>query len=251
MAFRNNQGTVVGFDIELAHMLANNMDVQLEIVRLDWENVPEWLTSGRIDMLVGGIAATPDRALEFAFSKPYGKHSLAFLVEDHRRNEFTSEARLLARPSLRIGLAKAHYFKRPLEQWLPNAEVVVIDSPRPFLRGEMDDLDAMVYAAERGSAWTLIYPDYTVAVPGGVNAQVPIAFGVPRGQEEFVSFLNSWLDLRITLGTTDRLFDYWILGHELNEVEPRWSVIRNVFGWGMDTEESDSAAAKPRPVSED
>ncbi|MGI9265323.1 MAG: cation:dicarboxylate symporter family transporter, partial [Gammaproteobacteria bacterium] len=166
MAFRNNQGKVVGFDIELAHMLANNMEVQLEIVRSEWEDVAEWLASGRIDVLVGGIGATPDRALEFAFSRPYGEHSLAFIVEDHRRNEFTNQAKLLARPSLKIGLAKARYFKRPLELWLPNAEVVVIDSPRPFLRGEVDDIDAMVYAAERGAAWTLIYPDYTVAVPG-------------------------------------------------------------------------------------
>ncbi|MGI9265402.1 MAG: hypothetical protein ACR2QU_10750, partial [Gammaproteobacteria bacterium] len=64
-------------------------------------------------------------------------------------------------------------------------------------------------------------------------------------------FLNSWLDLRIALGTTDRLFDYWILGHELNEVEPRWSVIRNVFGWGMDTEGSETSAVKSRAISDD
>ncbi len=240
MAFRNNQSEVVGYDIELAHMLARNMEVTLEIVRLDWDDVPAWLNDGRIDVLVGGIAVTPDRALEFAFTMPYGEHSLAFLVEDHRRNEFASLEKLRARPSLRIGLAQARYFKGPLERWLPNAEVVLMDSPRPFLRGELDDMDGMVYAAERGSAWTLIYPDYTVAVPRGSHAKVPIAFGVPKGQEEFIGFLNSWLNLKIKLGTTGRLYDHWILGKDLQRAEPRWSVIRDVFGWGVEKQEIES-----------
>jgi ABC-type amino acid transport substrate-binding protein len=105
----------------------------------------------------------------------------------------------------------------------------------------MDDMDGMVYAAERGSAWTLIYPEYAVAVPRGSNSKVPIAFGVPKGQEEFVGFLNSWLNLKIKLGTTGRLYDHWILGKDLQRTEPRWSVIRNVFGWGVEKEETESA----------
>jgi hypothetical protein len=42
-------------------------------------------------------------------------------------------------------------------------------------------------------------------------------------------------------------YDYWIMGIGAEETEPRWSVIRNVLGWGVDEEEKQkkpSAEAK-------
>jgi Na+/H+-dicarboxylate symporter len=238
MAFRNNAGQVVGFDVELAHLLAADIGVQLELVRLEWPDVPEWLRTGRIDMLAGGIVVTPDRALEYAFTRPYGEHTMGLIVLDHRRNEFSSTEKIEAREDLVIGLPGAPYFRNAIQQWLPDAQVVVMESPRPFLRGEMEQVDAIIFSAERGSAWTLIYPDFTVAVPRGIRATVPIAFGIPREQEVFRDFLNNWLTLKIKLRITDDLFDHWILGKDLEAEEPRWSVIRNVFGWGMDDEET-------------
>ena len=42
---------------------------------------------------------------------------------------------------------------------------MLLNSLREFFGAKRDDLDALVYSAEAGSAWTLIYPAYTVAVP--------------------------------------------------------------------------------------
>ena len=47
---------------------------------------------------------------------------------------------------------------------LPNAEIVTVTSPRPFFRGELD-VDALLLSAEEAAAWTLVYPEYSVAVP--------------------------------------------------------------------------------------
>jgi len=35
--------------------------------------------------------------------------------------------------------------------------LVLLNSPREFFDGKRDDLDAAVYSAEAGSAWTLIW----------------------------------------------------------------------------------------------
>jgi ABC-type amino acid transport substrate-binding protein len=54
---------------------------------------------------------------------------------------------------------------------------------------------------------------------------------VPIGEPEWRDVLNSWVTLKRTDGTVQKLYDYWILGKDAESHEPRWSVIRNVLHW--------------------
>jgi ABC-type amino acid transport substrate-binding protein len=89
----------------------------------------------------------------------------------------------------------------------------------------------VVFSAEAGSAWTLVYPEYSIAVPLPDPILVPLAYPVPSGEGEMVRFLNTWIDLKKKDKTIKALYDYWILGEAAEEKEPRWSIIRNVLGW--------------------
>jgi len=109
--------------------------------------------------------------------------------------------------------------------------VVVLDSPAEFFTRKEDDLDAFVYSAEAGSAWTLIYPAYSVAVPHPDVRAVPLAYAVARGDSELVDFVNTWIELKKKDQTIEGLYNYWILGKNPAAREPRWSVIRNVLHW--------------------
>ncbi len=109
--------------------------------------------------------------------------------------------------------------------------MVPLATPREFFRGRGKKLDALVHGAEAGSAWTLIYPQYTVAVPLPKPVKVPMAYAMPRGEHDMVKFVNTWLELKKKDKTLERLFDYWILGSGAEKKEPRWSVIRNILHW--------------------
>ena len=100
----------------------------------------------------------------------------------------------------------------------------------PYLRADLGDLDAILYTAERGSAWSLLYPAYTVAVPRPI-VRVPIAIPVADGDPALVELLNTWLTVKKEDRTIRRLYDYWVLGREEKPREKRWSVIRDVLGW--------------------
>ena len=106
-----------------------------------------------------------------------------------------------------------------------------MNSPREFFTREEDDLDALVYSAEAGSAWSLIYPAYTVAIPQPDVLGVPLAYAMARGDRELADFMNRWIDLKRKDRTIAALYDYWILGRNAVAQEPRWSVIRNVLHW--------------------
>ncbi len=229
-AFQNAAGQLVGFDIELMHHLARDLGVRLEFVKVEVADVAPLLASGAIDLSTG-LAITPERMEELTFSAPYLDQTLAFIVEDHRRADFGSRAALKGQTSLRLAVLRSPYYVQKIRSYLPQAEIVAIDSPRPFLQGEMEGVDALVYTAEAGSAWSLVYPRFTVAVPQPDVLRVPVAFPVAPGDGEMTRFLNRWIELKERDGTKDRLFDYWIRGLTEEKRSRRWSVIRDVLGW--------------------
>jgi ABC-type amino acid transport substrate-binding protein len=250
MAFRNNRGEVVGFDIEMAHLMAGDLGVTLEIVRLEKAQAESWLLDGRIDMLVG-VTISPSRAQEYFFSVPYFDYTLAFLVPDYQRNKFADLAKVRAMGEIRIGVPEGRYVGRLLQTSLPDATFVPITSPRSFLRGDAPELDAVIWAAETGSAWTLIYPSHSVAVPRGLGIKVPGAYALPRGATEFRIFVNRWLDLKLGDGTTQALYDHWILGKNAEARGPRWSILRDVLGWGGGEGEDGATRVETAPSGQE
>lgn len=230
-AFVNAAGHLVGFGVEMAHSLARHLDVRIDFVRLELGEVAPCLDSGRCDIVMSAVALTPERAREVAFSAPYMQGSLAFIVPDHRRDEFeTFEAvRRLAAP--KIGIPDSPYYIALVRERLPDAKLVPLASPRVFFTGAAGELDALVYGAEAGSAWTLVYPSYAVVVPLPNPIAIPVAYPMARGQGEMVDFVNTWLELKQADNTIDELFEHWILGKAAGRKGPRWSVVRDVLGW--------------------
>jgi ABC-type amino acid transport substrate-binding protein len=182
---------------------------------------------------MAGLAITPERLQEVAFSDPYLESTLCFIVSDHRRSEFSSREAVREHPSLRLAIPRVSYYAEKIKRYLPQAEVVPLDSPRDFFTEGHQKFDALVYSAEAGSAWTLIYPEFSVAVPHPDVLKVPMGYAVRRGDPDLVEFLNRWILLKQRDQTIQRLFDYWILGQEPpSDREPRWSVLHDVLGWG-------------------
>jgi len=46
-----------------------------------------------------------------------------------------------------------------------------------------------------------------------------------------LAFVNAWVELQTTGGRVDRLLQHWVLGREIGDHEPRWSVIRDALHW--------------------
>ncbi len=228
--YKNGRGELVGLDMELLHGLAKDLGVTLEMVKVPWLSTAEWLDDGRLDLAVGGITITPERAQRVAFTRSYVEDTPAFLVPDHRRRSFADLATIRALPKLRIAVTPG-FFEREVAVFFPNAELVVVETPQQYLRGEMPDVDALLSSAEVGSAWTLIYPEFDVVAPRGLGSQVPNGFAASRANPAFLIFLDNWMEVSLKLGTVEQLYNHWILGDPPGPPAPRWSIIRDVLGW--------------------
>ena len=130
----------------------------------------------------------------------------------------------------RIGAINVPYLIAKLERYLPQAEIVPVDSVRAFFRGATD-LDVLVYTAESGSAWSLIYPEYSVAIPRPDIVSTPVAFALPHDDLKMKNFIDAWIELKRKDMTIKKLYEYWILGKSGDTKNPRWSIIRDVLQW--------------------
>jgi ABC-type amino acid transport substrate-binding protein len=231
-AFVNDEQRLVGLDVEMAHLLARDLGVRIEFVRLEWGELAPALSSGICDIVMSGVSVTPTRAREVTFSTPYLDTTLALVVRDHERNRFGSwDAIQKMQQDLRVAVPSNPYLLARLRTALPEATLVAIDSPRMFFQSAEGKFNALLYSAEAGSAWTLVYPQFSVVVPGPKAITTPNAYPIARGDPELLAYVDAWVALRERDGTIDRLFDYWIRGEAAGRRGPRWSVVRNILGW--------------------
>jgi Na+/H+-dicarboxylate symporter len=231
-AFVNAASRLVGLDVEMAHALAHELGVGLEFVRVSRTRLAAHVNGGTCDIVMSGLGVTTDRARQVAFSTPYMDNTLAFLVLDHERHAFASWDDLREREDLRIGAPSLPYYLAIVRERLPEAELVPLDSYRPVLREADADFDGLLYSAEAGSAWTLVYPAYTVVVPEPGRVKVPLAYAMPLRAAALVNLVDTWVDLKQKDGTIEALFEHWFLGRAAEQKRARWSVLRDVLHWG-------------------
>jgi len=165
------------------------------------------------------------------FSDSYMKATMSFVVRDHVRSKFSSReaVKVLVKP--RIGVLDVPYYVDTLQSYLPQAEIVKLYSPDEFFEGRSEKFDALFLSAERGSAWTLIHPEFSVAIPQPDVLAAPVSIAMARDAESLAEFINAWLRLKREDQTINQLYKYWILGGGAEPRQPRWSVIRDALAW--------------------
>lgn len=236
-AFRNDLGVETGFDMEMANALARDLDVSLELVRTQESQIEPLLDSGQIDIVMSGIGRTADRLRRYRFAGESVELTLGLLVADYRRKEFADSASLRKLDYLRIGVVqKDPAFRRQISDLLPSATVSFVASPRAFLQGKATEIDAVLYSAEGGAAWTLLYPDYSIVVPQPILSRLTAGYIVPQKDEAWARYIGEWVSLKRRDGTVDALFNHWIRGGGATAKSARWSVMRDVLGWASPSE---------------
>jgi Na+/H+-dicarboxylate symporter/ABC-type amino acid transport substrate-binding protein len=230
-SFLTSAGELVGFDVEMAHVLAEDLGVELRFLPFEFDGLGNMLDSGQMDMAMSCIASLPDRYAYASFSRPYLDLTLAFIVPDHKRQEFSDMESLRERSELTIALVSTHYFESRIRRLLPAAEFVYLEAAEDFFNGGNQGADALLLSAEEGVAYSYRHPRYAVARAERGAIRLPAAYAVPKGDVEMMEFVSNWIELKRKDGTIDALYEYWMMGGASKPRKPRWSVIRDVLGW--------------------
>ena len=70
-SYHDESGNLVGFDVEVAALIAKYMGVEVRYYETEWASIFTALDSGKIDMIVNECGYNEERAQKYDFSNPY------------------------------------------------------------------------------------------------------------------------------------------------------------------------------------
>lgn len=81
MEFVDENGKIVGFDIDLMNAIVSEIGVSAELKEYAWEDIFEGVKSNEVDVIISGITITPERAEQMLFSVPYVNAGQSIIVK--------------------------------------------------------------------------------------------------------------------------------------------------------------------------
>ncbi|MCP2265108.1 amino acid ABC transporter substrate-binding protein [Promicromonospora thailandica] len=70
-SFHDESGELVGYDVEIAEAVAENLGLEIEFQETQWDAIFAGLDAGRFDTIANQVTITPEREADYVFSAPY------------------------------------------------------------------------------------------------------------------------------------------------------------------------------------
>lgn len=80
MGFRDENGEIVGFDIDLAKEVCSRLGINLRLQPINWSAKEQELNTKNIDCIWNGLTITPERREVILFTKPYMNNRQVLVV---------------------------------------------------------------------------------------------------------------------------------------------------------------------------
>lgn len=80
MGFRNENGQIVGFDVDLAKEVCARLEIKLKLQPISWDAKEQELNSGSIDCIWNGFTMTEERKKNILFSDAYTNNRQVLVV---------------------------------------------------------------------------------------------------------------------------------------------------------------------------
>jgi ABC-type amino acid transport substrate-binding protein len=231
-AFLNATGELIGFDIEMANVLARDLDVSLEFVETTREDVDEHLASGACDIVMSGFLVSLNRARRLTLSHPYEDERLGFLVADYDRSRFAS-LDALRDDRFKIGIQAIDDIAPRIRQQLAAATFVRFPTIDALVAAVPGDVPAAVLPIDRAFYFSRTRPELAAVLPVEATSSIMLAYAMPPGELEFQNIVDAWIDVKRGQGAFESARAYWVRGEGLRPQQPRWSVARNLLGWRL------------------
>ncbi|XPV77397.1 MAG: transporter substrate-binding domain-containing protein [Desulfovibrio sp.] len=210
MEMTDKKGRVVGFDMDMAKELAKSMGVKLEIVNTDYDGIIPALLTDKFDMIIAGMSVSQERNLQINFPEPYFFAGQAVLVSKKLAGEIKSYKDLndpKYTVASRIGTTGEMATKRMISKAKYKSFDKESDGAMDVMNGQADafvyDLPfCAVFMAQQG-AGKLVLLDEPFTFE-------PMAFGIRKGDPDFLNFLNNFMRQIRGDGRYDRIYNKWI-----------------------------------------
>jgi len=206
---KDADGELIGFEIDLGHKLAADMGVTADIRLYDWEEVIAALEKREIDVIAGGMAITPKRALRVNFSRPVARSGVGIATNTRMTSDMQTLEEL-NHPDIVIATAADTMSAEVSQTLFDEANVIVFGNGNEAAAAVLDG-EAHAYLASMPEIMflSLRNPDVVdVPIDEPLFASAE-ALAVRKGEQELLTFLDAWVTARQADKWIQSTRDYW------------------------------------------
>ncbi len=200
-------GRPAGVSVDLAEALGRFLHRPIQIENIPFDGLIPALKTGKIDLILSSMTATPQREQSIAFSEPYLRTGLCLLVNQRANIRSIDQA---DRPGVTVAVKQGTTGQLYAEAHLKRARVLVLDKE-----------DACVLEVVQGKAQVFLYdqisvfehwrrnPDTTMAILKPFQEE-RWAIGLRRGDNGLKARVNAFLTGFRAEGGFERLGDKYL-----------------------------------------
>lgn len=192
-AMKDKKGNLVGFEIDVARKLADDMGVKIEFVPTAWSGIIPALLTGKFDVIIGGMGITPKRNLKVNFTIPYDYSGMSMVAHKVRAKGFTSLDDF-NKKDVSVAARMGTTAEQAARKYMPNATLKLFENEGQALQElNLGRVHAVISSAPMPIFHALKYPD-KLFVPLKENfTREPIGFAIRKGDHDALNYLNNWV----------------------------------------------------------
>ena len=204
----SREGKLIGMDVDIAELLAKSLDVQLELVQMNFNELLPALEAGKVDLVISGMTATLQRNMRAAFVGPYHITGKSILTRSETIAALGSND--LNRDDLRIAALKGSTSEDFVRRVAPNAKVVASDTYDDAIdqllsnKAELFVADASIIMLSM-----MRWPDAGLTAAQRPLTIEPIGIAVPASDPLLLNLVENYMTALESSGALEKLEEKW------------------------------------------
>ena len=208
-AMKDKNGKFIGFEIDVASRLAEDMGVKVEFVPTAWSGIIPALLTGKFDVIIGGMGILPKRALKVNFSQPYDFSGMSIVAHKVKAEGFLS-LEDFNKAEVQIAVKLGTSAVLAAKKYLPKATLRMFENEtQTYQELRNGNVHAVVGSAPRPAYEALQYNDSLFLPVKGTFTKEPIGFALRKGDPDSLAFFNSWITGVWLEGWLKERHEYW------------------------------------------
>ncbi|MCH9048188.1 MAG: transporter substrate-binding domain-containing protein [Proteobacteria bacterium] len=192
----DESGQLSGYEIDVTKKLAQDMSVKPKFVVYKWEDIIPALRKGEIDIIAGGMAITPARALKINFSNPYADSGISLATNTKITRNIKSLEELNQKNIIISGVSESVSYELA-NRLFDKANVKAFKTAEEATKAVMEgEAHAYVATSPQPKFLALKYPQKIDMPMTKPLVSYKAGFGVNKGEQEWLNFLNAWVTAR-------------------------------------------------------
>jgi polar amino acid transport system substrate-binding protein len=208
-AMQDKAGNFVGFEIDVANRLAQEMGVKAEFIPTKWSGIIPALLTGKFDIIIGGMGIRPERNLKVNFSIPYDHTGMSIVANKKLAAGFKKLADF-DNGKVSIAARTGTTAAAAAQKWMSKAKLRLFDDESQAIQELLlGRVHAVVASAPLPAFQAIANPDRLFVPLREDFTREPIGFAIRKGDFDSLNFLDNWIRVADAEGWLKERKRYW------------------------------------------